>query len=239
MAQLQLVIDHGKRHEVIRVADEMSDFVDIIEIGYPELVTFGLDIIKEIHDAHPNVKICVDAKVFHGGSGITRRCFEAGASIVTVLATAPNPVIQQMVHHAHEYEGAIMCDMDGIKRPARRTAEVDALGVKYVSISSGYLMEHEYDLHKRDHGSIFQLRPLDLAKSVKRNLIHARLAIGTGINQENITDVMKLDPAIVMVGRAIFYNAEDPTSDRAAPLEVRKARIDALYGAMGGREAAR
>lgn len=232
-AKLQLVFDHGKRHEVIRASDEMADYVDIIEIGYPELVTFGLDIVKEIHEAHPNVQLCVDAKVFHGGSGVTRRCFDAGASIVTVLAGAPNPVIQQMVRHAREYGGAIMCNVDGIKRPARRTAEVDALGVNYVSISSGYLMEHEYDLHKRDHGSIFQLRPLDLAKAVKRNLIHASLAIGTGISTDNIDEVMKLDPGIVMVGRAVFHNAEDPTSDRAAPLSKRIERINELRARMG------
>lgn len=233
MAQLQLVFDHGKRHELLRGADEMAPYVDIIEIGYPELITFGLDLVKEIHDAHPDLRLCVDAKVFHGGSGVTRRCFEAGASIVTVLATAPNQVIQQMVRHAREYDGAVMCDMDGIKRPARRTAEVDGLGVKYVSIASGYLMEHEYDLHKRDHGSIFQLQPLDLAKSVKRNLIHAELAIGTGINETNIDDVMKLQPGIVMVGRGIYGNTEDPTSDRGAPLETRIERIAALKQAMG------
>ncbi len=40
-AQLQLVFDHGKRHELIRGADEMADHVDIIEIGYPELVTLA------------------------------------------------------------------------------------------------------------------------------------------------------------------------------------------------------
>ena len=232
MARLQLVFDHGKRHELIRSANEMADHVDIIEIGYPELVTFGLDIVKEIHDAHPNVDLCVDAKVFHGGTGVTRRCFEAGAKIVTVLAGAPNPVIQQMVRHAREYDGKIMCDMDGIRRPGKRTAEVDGLGVDYVSIASGYLMEHEYDLHKRDHGSIFMLRPLEMAGAVKRNLIHAGLAIGTGINSSNIDAVMKLDPSIVMVGRGI-YQGDDPTSDRAAPLEVKVARAHELRKAMG------
>lgn len=207
--QLQLVFDHGKRHEVINAAGRFADYVDIIEIGYPELITFGLDIVREIHDAHPNVRLCVDAKVFHGGTGVTRRCFEAGASIVTVLAGAPDPVISQMVRHAREYDGEIMCDMDGVKSLGRRTAEVDGLGVSYASIASGYLMEHEYDLHKPAHGSIFQLRPLDLAGAVKRNLIHAGLAIGTGINETNIRDVMKLDPQIVMVGRGI-YAADDP-----------------------------
>ena len=232
-AQLQLVFDHGKRHELIRTADEMADHVDIIEIGYPELVTFGLDIVKEIHEAHPDLKLCVDAKVFHGGSGITRRCFEAGATIVTVLAGAPDPVIRQMVRHAREYGGKIMCDMDGIKRPARRTAEVDGLGVNYVSISSGYLMEHEYDLNKRNHGSIFQLRPLDLAKAVKRNLIHADLVIGTGVSMENIADVMALDPRIGMVGRAIYHDPNANNEFHTASLDLRISRAHALRHAMG------
>ena len=232
-AQLQLVFDHGKRHELLQSADEMADYVDIIEIGYPELVTFGLDVVKEIHTTHPNLKLCVDAKVFHGGSGVTRRCFEAGASVVTVLGTAPNPVIQQMVRHAHEYGGKIMCDVDGIKRVGRRVAEVDALGVDYVSIASGFLMEHEYDLNKRDHGSIFQVRPLELAGAVKRNLLHASLAIGTGINEQNIDLVMKLDPAIVMVGRGIYYDANSPNEYHTASLETRIARIEALRRKMG------
>ena len=232
-AQLQIVFDHGKRHELINAANEVADYVDIIEIGYPELITFGLDVVKEIHEAHPNVRLCVDAKVFHGGSGVTRRCFDAGASIVTVLGGAPNPVIQQMVRHAREYEGAIMCDMDGIKRVGKRTAEVDALGVSYVSIASGYLMEHEYDLNKRKHGSIFQVRPLELASAVKRNLIHARLAIGTGINEENVDTVMKLDPDIIMVGRAIYYDENSPNKYHNASTETKRKRIQALKAHMG------
>lgn len=232
-AQLQLVFDHGKRHEIIRGCDEMADYVDIIEIGYPELITFGLDVIKEIHNAHPDLKLCVDAKVFHGGSGVTRRCFEAGASIVTVLGTAPNPVIQQMVRHAREYGGKIMCDVDGIKRVGKRVAEVDALGVDYVSIASGFLMEHEYDLNKRNHGSIFQVRPLELAAAVKRNLIHAGLAVGTGINEENIDYVMKLNPAIVMVGRGIYYDANSPNEYHTASVETRIQRIAALRAKLG------
>ena len=204
MALLQLTLDHGKRHELIRMADLMDGHVDILEIGYPELITFGLELVKEIHDAHPNLQICVDAKVFHGGSGVTRRCFEAGASIVTVLGYAPDPVIRQMVHHAHEYDGAIMCDLDGIKRVGKRTAEVDQLGVRYCQISTGYLMEHEYDLLKPHHGSIFQLRPLEKAAAVKRNIIHSGLAIGTGINEGNLDEVLKLKPEVVMIGRGIY-----------------------------------
>ena len=204
MAELQLTLDHGKRHELIRMADLMAGHIDILEIGYPELITFGLDLVKEIHEAHPDLKICADAKVFHGGSGVTRRCFEAGATIVTVLAYAPDQVIQQMVRHACEYKGAIMCDLDGVRNLDRRTAEVDKLGVRYCHVSSGFLMEHEYDLMKPTHGSIFQVRPLERAAAVKRNLLHSGLAVGTGINEENLDLVLKYDPKIVLVGRGIY-----------------------------------
>lgn len=204
MAELQLVLDHGKRHELINVCALMADHVDIIEIGYPELITFGLDLVKEIHEANPQVKLCVDAKVFHGGSGVTRRCFEAGASIVTVLAYAPDPVIKQMVHHAYEYGGAIMCDLDGVRNLGKRTAQVDTMGVRYCHVSTGFLMEHEYDLQKPTHGSIFQVRPLERAAAVKRNLIHAGLALGTGIDESNLDLVLKYKPQVVMVGRGIF-----------------------------------
>ena len=204
MAELQLTLDHGKRHELIRMADLMADHIDVLEIGYPELITFGLDLVSEIHEAHPDLKICADAKVFHGGSGVTRRCFDAGATIVTVLAHAPNEVISQMVRHACEYNGAIMCDLDGVRNLGKRTAEVDKLGVTYCHVSTGFLMEHEYDLMKPRKASIFQVRPLERAAAVKRNLIHASLAIGTGINEENLDQVLKFDPKLVMIGRGIY-----------------------------------
>ena len=231
MAELQLVLDHGKRHELLRSADIMADHIDIFEVGYPELITFGLDVVKEIHEAHPNLKIAVDAKVFHGGSGVTRRCFEAGASIVTVLAYAPDEVIQQMVRHAREYNGAIMCDLDGLGRHlGKRTAEVDRLGVDYCHVSTGFLMEHEYDLMKPTHASIFQIRPLERAAAVKRNLIHASLALGTGINEDNLDDVLKFHPEIVMVGRGIMTvdGAYKTSAERAQEVADRiRARLHA------------
>ena len=231
MAELQLVLDHGKRHELIRSADIMADHIDIFEVGYPELITFGLDVVKEIHEAHPNLKIAVDAKVFHGGSGVTRRCFEAGASIVTVLAYAPDEVIQQMVFHAHEYGGAIMCDLDGVRNLGRRTAEVDKLGVRYCHVSTGYLMEHEYDLMKPTKMSIFQMRPLERAAAVKRNLIHSGLALGTGINESNLDEVLKYKPEVVMIGRGIMTvdGAYKTSQERAQEVADRiRAKLHAV-----------
>lgn len=207
--KLQLTIDHGKRHEVIAMVDMLADYVDVVEIGYPQVVTFGLELIEELRAAHPDLCICVDAKVFHGGTGVTTRCFEAGANIVTCLSAAPNPVIEKMVEKAKHYNGQIMCDMSAPARSlAQRTAEVDELGVDYVAVHTGYLPEYDYDLETHRRWFTPKVQPLDLAKVAKRNLRHAKLCINTGINEGNIREVLALKPEVIMVGRAIL-DADD------------------------------
>ena len=130
-----------------------------------------------------------------------------------MLSAAPDPVIAKMVEKARGYGGQIMCDMSAPARAvAKRTAEVDELGVDYVSVHTGYIPEYDYDLET--HRSWFspRVRPLDLAKAAKRNLRHAKLALGTGINEGNIREVMTLEPEVIMVGRAIFDTDDHVTA---------------------------
>ena len=203
--KLQLTIDHGKRHEVIQMVDLLADHVDVVEIGFPMMMTFGLALIEEIRQAHPDLCICVDAKIFHGGTGVTTRCFDAGANIVTVLSAAPDPVIAKMVEKAKAHGGQIMCDLSApASHVARRTAEVDQLGVDYIAVHTGYLPEYDYDLETHRRWFTPKVKPLDLAKVAKRNMRNAKLALNTGINETNIRDVLALEPEIIMVGRAIL-----------------------------------
>ena len=203
--KLQLTIDHGKRHEVIQMVDLLADHVDVVEIGFPMMMTFGLALIEEIRQAHPDLCICVDAKIFHGGTGVTTRCFDAGANIVTVLSAAPDPVIAKMVEKAKAHGGQIMCDLSSpASHVARRTAEVDQLGVDYIAVHTGYLPEYDYDLETHRRWFTPKVKPLDLAKVAKRNMRNAKLALNTGINETNIRDVLALEPEIIMVGRAIL-----------------------------------
>ena len=209
--KLQLTIDHGKDFEVPLLVEQVVNEVDVVEIGYPMLITHGLPLVKGLRERFPDVELCLDAKVFHGGTGITTRCFEAGANTVSVLGVAPDPVIRRMVEKAKAYNGKIMCDMAGVRNVAARTAEVDELGVDYVDVPSGFRPEYDYDIDAH-RGSVLswfnRVNPLDLAKAAKRNLRHAKLAVNTGINESNIREVVALGPELVLVGRGIL-DAED------------------------------
>lgn len=205
--KLQLTIDHGKDFEVLRLVDTLANEVDIVEIGFPMLITFGLGIVKQIREKHPDLCIFVDAKIFHGGTGVTERCFEAGANIVSVLSAAPDPVITKMVEKAKGFGGQVACDLScPPQHTGRRTAEVDELGVDYIIVPSGYLPSHDYDLesHRISWLPPAKVKPLDIAVMAKRNMRHAKLGIGTGINESNIRDVVALGPELVLVGRGIL-----------------------------------
>ena len=211
--RLQLAIDHGKDYEILRMLEKVGPEVDVIEVGFPVLVTYGLGLVSQIRELFPSKPICADVKVFHGGTGVTTRCFDAGANIVSVLSAAPDPVISKMVEKARAYDGEILCDMSAPPRMVgQRTAEVDELGVDYVMIPTGFKPDYDYDIDKPRRWTFRpKVRPLDLAGVVRRNIRHAKLALSTGICEENIRQVVALEPELVIVGRAIF-----DAPDRAA-----------------------
>lgn len=216
--KLQLAIDHGKEHEILRVVQRIAPEVDVLEIGFPMIVTYGLGLVEKVRELAPTTPLCVDVKVFHGGTGVTTRCFDAGANIVSVLSAAPDPVISKMVQKAQAYDGKILCDMTAPPRMVgQRTAEVDELGVDYIMVPTGFKPEYDYDIDKPRRWSFRpKIKPLDLANVVRRNTHHAKLALSTGIEESNIRQVMALDPALLVVGRAILDQVDDDARVAAA-----------------------
>lgn len=216
--KLQLAIDHGKEHEILAVVEKVGPEVDVVEIGFPMVVTYGLSLVEKIREMLPAKPICVDVKVFHGGTGVTSRCFDAGANIVSVLSAAPDPVIEKMVAKAQIYDGEILCDMSApANKVGRRTAEVDQLGVDYVMVSTGFKPDYDYDIDLPRRWSLRpKIKPLDLAGVVKRNTHHAKLALSTGIDESNIREVIGIEPELVVVGRAILDNADNDARAAAA-----------------------
>ncbi|WP_292461236.1 orotidine-5'-phosphate decarboxylase [Methanothermococcus sp.] len=62
MVKLMLALDVVDKKEALKIADETSDYVDAIKIGYPLVLAVGLDIVREIKDKTKKEVIC-DFKV--------------------------------------------------------------------------------------------------------------------------------------------------------------------------------
>ena len=103
--------------------------------------------------------------------------------------------------------------MAGISGLMRRAEELEELGVRYLIVPSG--LRNELD----DEGDVFHRStramggtPLALVRNVMRGLTQgAEVAVVDNITLDNLDEVLKASPGILLVGRAILA-AEDPVS---------------------------
>jgi 3-keto-L-gulonate-6-phosphate decarboxylase len=62
-AQLQLALDDITREEIFPLLEKIEGFVDIVEVGTPLLMRYGVSIITEIKQHQPSLKVLSDAKI--------------------------------------------------------------------------------------------------------------------------------------------------------------------------------
>ncbi|EBK2060182.1 3-hexulose-6-phosphate synthase, partial [Salmonella enterica subsp. enterica serovar Typhi] len=131
---------------------------------------------------------------------------EAGADIITVLAAAEDMSIKGAVEEARKQKKQILVDMIGIKDIEGRAKELDAMGVDYICVHTGY------DLQAVGQNSFEDL------KKIKRVVKNAKTAIAGGIKLSTLPEVIKAQPDLVIVGGGIT-GQEDK---KAAAAEMQK-----------------
>jgi 3-hexulose-6-phosphate synthase len=123
--------------------------------------------------------------------------FDAGADLTTVLACASDATLAAAVAAAERRDKQVVADLMGIPDKPVRARELESLGVSYLGIHAGT------DESRTGKGG----PAADLAAvMVATNL---PLCVAGGISPATIGDVLKSNPAIVVVGSAIT-GAADP-----------------------------
>lgn len=194
--ELQLALDLVDIPGAKKLVKEVEAYVDIVEIGTPVIINEGLRAVKEIKEAFPNLKVLADLKVMDAAGYEVMKASEAGADIVTILAVAEDMTIKGAVEEAKKQNKKILVDMIGVKDIAGRAKELDAFGVDYICVHTGY------DLQAVGKNSFEDLNTI---KSVVKN---AKVAIAGGIKLETLPEVIKAKPDLVIVGGGIT-GAED------------------------------
>jgi 3-hexulose-6-phosphate synthase len=211
--KLQVTLDTPKASQCFEIVEQIHEYVDIVEVGNPLIVEVGLRLVQQLRDEYPLVDICADAKIVNSGHYIASRCFEHGASVVTVMGVAADQTIEGAVAAANLAGGCIMADLTGIADIATRSRELEELGVRYIcghtsyedrQLASNPLSDARPGIARTILsvlGYDNPLRELDLIRANTTGL--ALPAIVGRINENNIDEVVAHEPELVLVGRAI------------------------------------
>ncbi|WP_410512783.1 3-hexulose-6-phosphate synthase [Paenibacillus sp. BR2-3] len=194
--KLQLALDLVDIAGAKEVVAEVAEYIDVVEIGTPIVINEGLHAVKAIKDTFPSLTVLADLKIMDAGGYEVMKAVEAGADIVTVLGVSDDSTIKGAVEEAKKQNKEILVDLINVKDIKARAAEVDALGVDYICVHSGYD-------HQAEGKNSFD--DLNAIKSVVKN---AKTAIAGGIKLATLPEVIRANPDLVIVGGGITGEAD-------------------------------
>ncbi|SFL69400.1 3-hexulose-6-phosphate synthase [Paenibacillus sp. 1_12] len=202
--KLQLALDLVNIPDAIKLVKEVEAYIDIVEIGTPIVINEGLHAVKAIKDAYPNLQVLADLKIMDAGGYEVMKASEAGADIITVLGASNDATIKGAVEEARKHGKSILVDMINVKDLEKRAVEIDALGVDYICVHTGY------DLQAAGQSPFEELR------TVKRVVKNAKTAVAGGIKLGTLPEVIRAQPDLIIVGGGI--TGQDDKAGTAAEI---------------------
>lgn len=198
--KLQLALDEHKLEDALSFAEQVADYVDIIEIGTPFVIDSGMEGVRRFKEKFPEKEILSDEKIMDGGYYEAQLGFEAGAEYVTVLGVSDLVTIQNCVKAAEDFNKQVVVDMICVENLPERIAELEEIGVHVLAVHTGADVQ------------ALGRTPLDDLKIMTQNAKKAKIAVAGGINSQTIQDYVELNPDIVIVGSGIT-RSEDPVKE--------------------------
>ncbi len=199
--QLQLALDIPHAGAVRRLLDQTAFGVDIIELGTPLLIRYGIDIITGIRRDYPETKILADLKIVDAGDLESGLAFDAGADFVTVLGTAHEATLRAAGEQAKKSGGRIMADLittREVDEAVRLARALDLAGVDFICLHTAF------DTQGLNDSEPVPER-IDRVGAVVRQ---AGLAVAGGLDPRMIERLVPREPDIVVVGSYVTGNAD-------------------------------
>lgn len=195
MKTIQVALDLFTTEETLKILEEVAEYVDIIELGTPLMISEGSRVITEVKEKYPDKIVFADIKVMDGGSVVPEVAFKAGADMVSVLAVAEDNTIKATIDTSKKYNGKVLVDMCAHPDISKRSQEVDKWNPDYICVHVGY------DIQSTGADPIEELKKLKDVNSLK--------AAAGGININTFEHALESDVDNIIVGGGI-YNHENP-----------------------------
>lgn len=195
--KLQIALDDIRLPDAIALLEEIADTVDIVEVGTPMMMEYGMEAVRELCRRFPQLPVLCDAKIMDAGAYEAKVALDAGASYVTVLAVTDDLTIREVADTAHRYGAKAVADMICVGDMARRIAEIEGMGVDILAVHTG--------VDQQAAGRT----PLDDLRLMRRLVRQSQVAVAGGINAQTLPQYLECKPEIIIVGGGICH-AQDP-----------------------------
>lgn len=198
--KLQLALDDWSLEKSIELLERVGNDVDIVEIGTPFMMMYGMHAVSEIKKRFPDHEVLCDAKIMDAGAYEAKICFEAGADYITVLGVTDNATIKACVDQAKAFGKKLVVDMICVENLPERIKTLESLGVEYLAVHTG--------VDQQANGR----SPLDDLIEMRETSKTAKIAVAGGLKSGNLGPYMPYSPDIIIVGGGIL-NAPDPVAE--------------------------
>ncbi|MCX8648272.1 3-dehydro-L-gulonate-6-phosphate decarboxylase [Bifidobacterium sp. B4107] len=206
--QLQIALDTFDMPSALRPLNAAVSQVDVIECGTVLIIAEGLRAVREIRALYPNKTILADVRIAEAGAVISRACFEAGASWVSVVAGASMTTVEQVVKVAQESGGEVQIELGETYDP-EQAREWRRLGATQVIVHRSRDAEAAGKLTwgEDDKDRIRQLHQMGF-----------KVTVTGGVTAKDLPFFQGVPVGVVISGRGIV-KADDPL---AAATELRE-----------------
>lgn len=193
--KLHISFDTSDLDKALTVAHAIEQQVDIFEIGTLLIYSHGIHALKKFREKFPQKQLVVDAKIIDRSKDAVPIFAQAGADWITIMAGADRTVIHTGCTMARSLGKKIMLDLSDASSPGQAAMEAQSLGVDTLIFHKPFVEDSHNVLLER----------WDMVKGNSTLPIF----ISAHITRENITEVLSLNPAGIIVGSAVV-NASNP-----------------------------
>lgn len=174
------------------IAHEVRDYCDAFEIGPVLLVQYGASALQRFRNEFPQKTIMADTNIAEFEKEYVEIATKSGADWVTVLAGSSNNTIHNTCSAAHSAGKKVMLDLIDTLSAGQSAVDAKAFGLDALI------------MHNTETNNPFTL--IDRWDLVRGNTT-LPIFICNYVDRNNIGELIKLDPAGIIIGRAITHSA--------------------------------
>lgn len=183
--------------KALSIADNVHNYCDAFEIGPVLLASYGAHAIQKFRQQFPEKALVADTNIAEFEKEYVEIAVNAGADWVTVLAGTSTNTIHNTCSAAHSSGKKVLLDLvdtlsGGQSAVDAKSLGIDALIVHNIESNNPYALIDRWDMVRGN-----TTLPVFICNYVDRN---------------NIGELIKLDPAGIIIGRSITH-VENPREE--------------------------